>query len=226
MFFPQWESRKGQGWKVQPFLDPILWAGRLSRDLVPFFPRVRILITETHKEGRLSKHLIDLLFCSVTEPSVFLEHEINPKNREQFGVEHRKEHTVKNRMELHGIPNPADLYIVPLNYREDNTSFLRLFWILYELVYVKAPSSLCDFNKHISVRSFWPLLCLPTPGLMHTLLPLWCYCSRNASAEISLTWGLHCVKTKSIFTRQLSSPPRHLRLPILLSSSAVSSSLR
>lgn len=71
---------------------------------------------------------------------------------------------------------------------------------------MKAPSSLCEFNKHISVRSFWPLLCLPTPGLMHTLLPLWCYCSRNASAKISLTCG-HCVKTKSIFTRQLSLPP-------------------
>lgn len=174
VFVPQWESRKGQGWRAQPFLDLILQARRLSRDLVPFFPRDRTLIMEAHKEGWLTKDNWPALVFSDRTQCVSGTWS-QPREQGAIWFWNGKSMQCGIEWSCVGFLTLLISSIVPLSYSKDNTSFLRLFWILYELVHVKAPSSLCDFNKHISVRGLWPLLCLPPPTPMHTLLLLWCY---------------------------------------------------
>lgn len=79
------------------------------------------------------------------------------------------------------------------------------------------------------LAAFGPLSDLPCACLLS--LYTHCYCHNTVCKEwvcknITFTCGLHCAKTKSIFTRQHSSLPWHLPLLVLLSSSAVSSFLR
>lgn len=222
----QWESEKGQGWRVQSFLDLILRARRLSRDPVPFFPRERTVIMETTKKADLQR---------LTWPALVFGNRTqcvsgtwgHPRAQGAIWCWTGKSRQYGVTRSCMGLLTLLISSIVPLTTGKrihHSRGCLNIIWMS-----TCESSQLLVISITISVlKAFGP--CSASPCLP-LCTPCCCcddgYCTRNRSAKISLTCGLHCVKTKSIFTRQYSLQcPWHLPLPVLLSSSAVSSSLR